>query len=296
MKFKFRVLPMVVVIILVCAEFSARLLGVLDFPIYVANSQIGYIPAVSQSGVFLNKNAWRFNELHMGADTFVPSAAGNVLLIGDSLVLGGNPYREPDRLGPQLQSVLPPSVRTWPISAGSWALRNELAWLRANPHVVQQSSALVWVVNSGDFAEASSWSCELSHPTRKPLFALGYLFEKYVYTFSPCNGTVPADLQVPPGDLRDELQKFLAGYGHKVLFVWYADKSQQVDLAQRQVAQASQLNVLKEAGAVHVITVADDFRWSENLYRDGIHPTSEGNRVLALIIVDALVKSRLVQQ
>ncbi len=59
----------------------------------------------------------------------------------------------------------------WPISAGSWALRNELAYLRVNPDVVTQIDALVFVFNSGDFAEASSWKCELTHPRTKPNLA-----------------------------------------------------------------------------------------------------------------------------
>ena len=78
-----------------------------------------------------NSHDWQFNEKHMGAGAFVTSAKPDVLLVGDSIVLGGNPLSEVERLGPQLAKVASQSV--WPISAGSWALRNELAYLRANP-------------------------------------------------------------------------------------------------------------------------------------------------------------------
>ncbi len=44
----------------------------------------------------------------------------------DVLLVGGNPLGKVERLGPQLAKVTSQSV--WPISAGSWALRNELAY------------------------------------------------------------------------------------------------------------------------------------------------------------------------
>lgn len=247
MKLNWRILVVLATAGLVCGEVGVRLAGFVDFPLYEANAVMGYIPAASQSGSFLNKNTWRFNELHMGAVPFKPTR-NNVLLVGDSIVLGGNPLSETDRLGPKLQKILPLDVSVWPISAGSWALRNELAWLRANPDVVDKVSAIVFVVNSGDFGEASSWSCELTHPTHKPTLALFYLVEKYVHAFSPCNGSVPPGLQVPPGDLPRELQAFLAGRADKVHFVWYADKTELADTALRQIKQDAQLTTLRVAG------------------------------------------------
>ena len=101
-------------------ELLVRSLGMVDFPLYEANALIGYIPAANQKGSFLNSHDWQFNEKHMGAGAFVTSAKSDVLLVG------GNPLGEVERLGPQLAKVTSQSV--WPISAGSWALRNELAY------------------------------------------------------------------------------------------------------------------------------------------------------------------------
>jgi len=255
-----------------------------DFPLYEANALIGYIPAANQKGSFLNSHDWQFNEKHMGAGAFVTSAKPDVLLVGDSIVLGGNPLGEVERLGPQLAKVTSQSV--WPISAGSWALRNELAYLRANPDVVKQIDALVFVFNSGDFAEASSWKCEVTHPRNKPVLALWYLFNKYAYSFYPCT-VVPEGLQVAAGDVQLELADFLKSTKLKPVFILYPDKPEELNSELRHTHFAPILSTLNTMGG-KIVLVADDKRWSADYYRDGIHPSGEGNRVLAEIIADAM--------
>ena len=127
----------------------------------------------------------------MGAGAFKPKPALDMLLVGDSLVYGGNQYHPTERLGPTLQALIQTrtaGTQVWPISAGSWSLRNELTWLRQNPQVLDQMHRIIIVLNSGDFdtTTASSWSCELTHPRSRPLVATWYLFYKYVYAFEKC--------------------------------------------------------------------------------------------------------------
>lgn len=188
-------------------ETAVRLSGVIDFPLYVANSEIGYIPAPSQKGAFLGRNEWIFNEFSMGAGAFAPSAkAVDTLLIGDSIVLGGNPYRQQDKLGPVLSELS--GVSVWPISAGSWALRNELKYLKLNQRVTRNIDRFVFVLNAEDFAGASSWACERTHPRQRPWSAALYLFRKQVWDWDDCK-TVDADLTVAAGDWKADLREFL---------------------------------------------------------------------------------------
>jgi lysophospholipase L1-like esterase len=42
------------------------------------------------------------------------------------------------------------------------------------------------------------------------------------------------------------------------------------------------------AHGLALIDIADDARWTETMYRDGVHPTKEGNGVLALILEEAV--------
>ena len=103
----------------------------------------------------------------MGAPAFAPNPARDVLLVGYSLVLGGNQCRAPERLAHSLQALMQAyssGVNVWPIAQGSWALRNELAYLHLSPQVPSSVKTIVLVPSSADFEAASSWCCELKHP------------------------------------------------------------------------------------------------------------------------------------
>jgi len=274
-------------------EGSVRALGMVDFPLYQVNAQIGYIPAASQQGSFLNKNDWQFNALHMGAPAFVPNPAQDILLVGDSLVYGGNAYRQPERLGPALQTLLQErggGGQVWPVSAGSWTLRNALAYMRLNPQVPVSVRRIVFVLNSGDFDNtASSWSCALTHPRTQPTVALWYLVNKYVHAFEPC-GDVPAALKVPDGDLAAELAAFMALHAVKTSFVLYPDKPEAADAALGRQHFAPGQALLQAAGATRLLYVQQDPRWGVGWYQDGIHPTAAGFKTLAAIIGDELTQ------
>lgn len=281
---------LLLIAVVLVAEASMRTFGLMDFALYQANDQVGYIPAANQQGSFLNKNEWQFNALHMGAPAFTPNPARDVLLVGDSVVYGGNQYRQPERLGPALQTLLQErgGGQVWPISAGSWALRNELAYLRLNPQVPASVNRIVFVLNSGDFGNtASSWACELTHPRTHPKVALWYLVNKYVHAFEPC-GDVPAALKVPDGDLAAELAAFMALHGSKTSFVLYPDKPEAADAALAAQHFAAGQAMLHAAGASRLVHVQQDKRWGVGWYQDGIHPTAAGLKTLATIIHDDL--------
>jgi hypothetical protein len=52
-----------------------------------------------------------------------------------------------------------------PISAGSWALQNELTYMRQHPDILQKMDAVLILSNAGDFGEPSSWASGL--PTQR---------------------------------------------------------------------------------------------------------------------------------
>jgi hypothetical protein len=272
---------------LLTAEVAVRAAGMVDLPIFDADASIGYIPASNQHGSFLNKNEWAINSRHMGAEAFMPDPASNTLLIGDSIVWGGNPYARSERLGAQLQSMVKGKV--WPVAAGSWQLQNELTYLNSNSDVVDKIDTIAFVLNSGDLGAASSWGCTTSHPRQKPTVALWYLAKKHLLSW-PCEGT-PPELKVTLRDPVPMLKDFLSAHPSKrVVIFLYPDLPEAADEALMRKRLEPMAPILAGAGVKEIVFVGRDERWKgrPQLYKDGIHPSPEGMQVLASIIASRL--------
>jgi hypothetical protein len=274
------------------AEIGMRMMGIIDFPLYHADSKIGYIPKPNQSGSFMRKNDWAFNSRSMAAPEFNGSASDgvrDVLLIGDSIVYGGNPYRAEERLGPSL--TRDSKFRIWPISAGSWSLQNELTWLQANRDVVENVDDIVFVLNNGDIAPASSWGCTWTHPKGAPVSAVWFTVAKHLLK-AKCEGT-PDDLQVPAQDVPAMLQAFLKSLPPRVRVsvMLYPDRGEAKSAAVMQAGLGQMEVPLRAVGVERIVFVGRDPSWAScaDCYRDPIHPTPEGNQRLAGIITRHLV-------
>lgn len=278
--------------LLAAGEITVRLMGLGDFPLYETNNVIGYIPKASQQGAFMNTNDWVFNSLHMGTGEFKPGPGRDVLLVGDSLVYGGNNYRQVERLGPSLARHLPPGAQVWPIGAGSWSVHNELTWLMQHADVVRQVDDVVFVFNSSDLEDSgSSWRCESTHPTHAPVSVLWYSVRKHL-NLEHCPD-VPHGSAVPDRPWRQTMKAWLASpevQGKRIHFVLYPYKSEFMN-GRGEPTFSSMRNLLAEIGITHSLDVSKSPRWNPTLFRDGIHPTAEGNEVLGQLIAEALTKT-----
>jgi hypothetical protein len=226
----------------------------------------------------------------MAGPSFEPKSQSSVLLIGDSVVLGGNSYQEEDRLGPRLAQAS--SLDIWPVSAGSWALRNELEYLRQHPDVVTRIKFIVFVLNTGDYAEPSHWNCELTHPLVRPPYATAYVVRKYIFDPIGCGEAVTKS-RVYSEVTKMELANFLrASTPHRILFMLYPNRQEARDAKLLGRVSEEQRKFLNSAGATKVFSVGSDSRWSLGLYKDNIHPTVQGNIVLAQIIADQIAGER----
>lgn len=206
--------------LIVATEIAARL--AFDFPLYEADDRIGYWLKPDQHGAFLFTKDWAFNGDRLGvAEEFKPSSKLDVLLVGDSIVYGGNSFEQGEKLGPLLEAAT--GWQVWPAAAGSWALKNQLEFLDSKPHLVDGADVVVFVLNSGDFGPPSEWRSEYTHPRRKPLFYLPYLFLRYFGESEP---------ESPPSAVSqyDETAKAWAAFvgqaDKPVVVVAYANRSE----------------------------------------------------------------------
>lgn len=302
-KNNFIVLCIIILLILCIIEVGAREFGLTDFPIYDVRSEIGYIPQPNQSGAFLNKNVWAFNDRSMGVGHhWSPQNHRNVLLIGNSIVMGGNHYTQDDKLGPLIQKEIGPSYTIWPIAAGGWTNANELVYLNQNPDVVEAAQFFVWEYMAGGLSMVAPWRGDYVWPQNRPLWAGFYLFRRFLV---PRLFHVNADELPPTGALdaielrrfADVIARMSLATGRRtpgILLLYPTKANYKLALTSGEwLPERAALASLAQQQHLLIVDVARDPEWNAALYQDdGVHPTVPGNIVLSHIVAHAIQKEQ----
>ena len=259
-------------------EIAARFLGLADVPIREANPVTGYIPVASQSGSFLG-NTWHINEMQMISRKEFTSNGDEILILGDSIVFGGNPLDQSERVGEQLDGRFD-SRNVYAIADGSWTFKNSVNYLASRKDDLQQLQDIVFVLNSFDFdGPPSSWRCMSFHPTAAPLSASYFLFRKQF--FPQCLVESPSELTVPDFDVDARLNGLLEEFKDtRFSILLYQNESEW--------QSRTSLRDLIGGGLSSKIALFEltDFpeMWNEDFYSDSIHPNAEGAAALAGIL------------
>jgi lysophospholipase L1-like esterase len=293
-------------------EGAARLAGFGSTLVY-ERTAYGYRVAPSQAITRLGRATY-YNDLGLRNDSAAalpPQNAIRILCIGDSITYGGTQTDQDKTFPYQLQRLLASSqtrvtVEVLNASAGGWATENEEGWL--NAHGVLGANWVILQVATHDlFQNRSGPEIVGSHPSfpdRQPWFALQDVVVRYVL---PLIGRRSHD---PGVELRNrsaaDVHRTLSSIERidatvrssraklAVLFVEQPKSVEPTDnltlwAKQQLFIRLSELGVpvirpaqaIEQAGGVH-------------LFRDGLHPNEEGNRVLAsslFAFLNALLQS-----
>lgn len=286
------------ILLFASSEIFLRYAGFASYPVYDVDAQIKYIPAANQHGSFLNRSAWYFNNRHMGniAD-WNPSKHPNILLVGNSIVLGGNPFNHPDKIGPLLEKDLGGRYTVWSAAAGGWSNVNELTYLDRNADVVGNADEVIIEYMAGGLSAPSEWPGYTVFPDQKPWSVTLYTFRKYVLPrLLHASSSSTSDFgALPPTGQFDEtqLQRFkarVAGVAkeHKLTIFLYPTAADLRNRSKWLEATAPILELCKTTLA-KCLDIAQEPPWTEKAYgSDGIHPTLEGNKILASILAKAV--------
>ena len=296
-------------------EVSLRLFFGLGNPsIYMADEKIGYLLAPNQQ-VRRMGNQIKINQYSMRSQQITktkPTSTLRILLIGDSIVNGGwwTDQQETisalveNELNSSLSSSSFTSLEVLNASASSWGPRNELAYLE---HFgIFEAQVVILVINTDDLFATAPTSIPVgrdrAYPDRKPPLAAIELFEQALTKPKP----------IP------EMEQVRAEKGDRVGFNLEAIKQIQAIARQNQaqfiLAMTPLLRELEEKGArdyelkarerlsqfaeteaivyVDFLPLFQEFPQPEFLYRDHIHLSPPGNRLVS----ETLSKSIAVEQ
>ncbi|MFZ1963569.1 MAG: SGNH/GDSL hydrolase family protein [Roseiarcus sp.] len=288
----------------IAVELALRAAGLVDFPMYELDREIAYIPKANQSGSFLDRNDWYFNDKSMPiARNWDPSLHPNVFLIGNSIVMGGNPYRQQDKLVAKIQKRLGERPVVWPIAAGGWTQLNEMAYLARHPEVATDADYIAWEYMGGGLSGTTPWFGEYVFPTHKPVYLTWYFLRRYVlprifgsFVFSelPVTGSAQ-DINVDKFDVAVAEITHGGGQARKGI-IWLYPTAAQLEEAKEGkewLPERPQIEKIANKYGLRIVDIASNPEWNAALYRDGgVHPNVEGNEVLASILVSEFDKDK----
>jgi hypothetical protein len=293
-------LSLVFMLLLSTVEIVIRQMGWVDFPIYMQDARFGYFPAAQQSGSFRNTNHWVFNDQGMGVDAaWRPTDRTDILLIGNSVVSGGNAYDQPEKLTARLQARLGGNCAAWPVAAGGWATVNAVNYLQAHPDLVDKSDFFVWQFMPGQMDHASPWLGETRFPTSHPLWATGYVLRKFLTERSEAFND-PVVEQAPDAgknydDFESMVQKLALRSQQSPRGIILAHPTvEQLRLAREGrdwLPDRQRLERLVKINDVLLVDLAMAPGWTESMYWDQVHLNPFGNAALASLLGD-LVSDR----
>ena len=295
-----------VLLLLLAAECGARyVLGLGDPPLFVRDPQVEYLYRP-------NQRARRFghrilvNAFGMCSRPFDPRDAGvrpRVLVLGDSVVNGAN-WIDHAELATTIveRNLVTRGARAAlvaNVSAPSWGPGNWLAYVRK--HGLFGADAIILVVSSHDAFDNPSFGPldPASHPTAKPPCALA---EAAAIAWRRCRrvlvgetGQTATEVPRPQAlarGLRDlrELLALARRSGARVAVFQHATRSEA--LSGHAEPGHDEILALCRTEGVEVQSLAPRFRASmdrgQRPYRDHIHPSAEGQRILAEAMLEWL--------
>lgn len=291
---------------LLAAELAVRAFGLVDFPLYETDRRIGYIYRPNQQGAFLNRNRWAVNDQRMPTPRrWEPERRPNLLVIGNSIVAGGNPYSTTERLESLLGRLLADRFTVWPVAVGGWSTVNEIAYLESQPEVVAAASLFVWSHVGGGLDGLSTWLGDDVFPRERPHFASAYIVRRYVLRRLP-GSNLPAFAEPvfdavtvgPAPSYADNVERFDAAMGALatasgrripgVLLLYPTMEQLAVARAGREwLRERADLEAIAARHGAIVVDLTRYPEWTPAAYRDSIHPTTDGNLVLARILLGA---------
>lgn len=265
------------------AELAIRLCGVSCFPLFRKDAQ-GYRMMPLQQGKFLRKFNWRYDRFGMRDDRELDSLAGYTLIVGDSVVEGGNRVDQDDTLIAQLRGLTDQPL--YAAACHGWSLGNELAVLQSLPGW-EQARRLVFVLNTGDFDTIETAPTQLSFPTRYPaLFSLWLLGRKLYRDprFGQLVGWRPP--QRFNSALREQVladfAQVLARFEGDVVVLRYPQRGEDPGSE----PHYGQLIAAAGSHRTRLLDLAGRADWGDACYLDHIHPNPRGIKVLAQCIAE----------
>ncbi|MEC4985032.1 MAG: SGNH/GDSL hydrolase family protein [Oscillatoria sp. PMC 1076.18] len=276
--------------------------------LYLADEEIGYLLAPNQRVRRLG-NRIRINQYSMRSPNFSPQRPTEtlrILLLGDSVANGAWWTDQAETISELVRAELAKenlaTVEVLNASANSWGPRNELAYLRR--YGTFSSQAVVILINTDDLFAVAPNSVAVgqdrNYPDRKPLTGIGELSTRLFVPAPPVPGMKA--IQAEKGDrvgfnLEAIAQmKILADANNAELILAMTPLIREIgepgardyELQARQ--RVENFTQTKTIIYIDFLPLFKQLEQPESLYRDHIHLSPQGNKLVSETLTQALQK------
>jgi hypothetical protein len=279
-----------ILMILVSGELIGRYYGLTSFPVFISDPDFEYILAPNQNR-FIYRKHFITNKYSQRSEPISENDTIVGLLIGDSVIFGGNSIDQDDIatsiLETSLTSRMKRRVRVLNISSKSWGPDNGAAYIKK--FGLFGSKKIILVVSSHDAHDSMTFKrivgVQPSHPDRNSISAwpkildkgLPIVFGKLVKKSSEIDTSgLSQSAQFNPGfdyfnNLSKESKASLVVYLHKTT---NEIKKQRLESGGEEIRSYCKMNNIKLIEANEQL----------NMYSDYIHFNERGHKFLAHIL------------
>lgn len=285
-------------IALILLELALRILfGFGEPPLYIPDAEIGYLLAPSQS-VRRFGNRIEVNSYSMRSRPFAPKPAigtKRVLMLGDSIINGGWWTDQNDLISELMMRSSNHPIEVLNASANSWSPRNELAYLKR--FGTFNADVIVLVINTDDLFGTPPTPLgvgrDRNYPDRKPMSAIVEVIDRYLLPVPKLPDELKK-IQAEPGDriginlnairqIRDfaiqNKAKFVLAMT-PLLRELTPPGSRDYEITARQ--RLTEMTQLEQIQYLDFLTIFQGESTNpQELYRDSIHLSLPGNRLLS---------------
>lgn len=262
-------------------------------PLYIADPDIGYLLAPCQD-VRRFGNRIAINEYSMRSDAIAfpkPQESFRVFLLGDSIANGAWWTDQTATISSLIQSQLPSPAEVLNASANSWGPRNQLAYLKR--YGLFESEFLVLLINTDDlFASAPSSLVvgrDRNYPDRQPLLAILEALKNFLPA-RPLPPTAPeaGDRVGINLDTIEKIKDLVIANKARLLIAITPLKREAIDLAKDYEIKArkrlTEFTLEQNIPLIDFLSIFQKISSPDSLYRDTIHLTPQGNRLVSQTI------------
>lgn len=224
------------------------------------------------------------------------------LFIGNSIVYGGNSFKQTDKLFSLLQDNVGEKLDIVPVAVGGWTQLNEIAFFKRHHGLVTTAQSFGWEYMSGGLSRATPWAGEYVFPTRRPDCVVCYAALRYG-AFRMFPWLLPSELPVK-GEIKPEnissFESMISEFRNNGRydnrgFIWLYPTLAELKIARsgkEWLPERGEIMKIAKNQHITVLDIATETLWGEEYYKpDQVHPTVEGNRALSKIIAAYLKKS-----